>query len=141
MGNAWFGSMQAAVAAAKKNMEAVYQVKSNYRLYPKQFIKEALKEAPGGTHIVLEGQHLDSSTLIAIRYWYNSKVTLCFVITKNVGSTKKGKPYEIKFTDSHGNVHVRLVDHPAIILEFFEVSNTVDKHNHTRQYELALEKK
>ena len=89
----------------------------------------------------MEGQHLDGPILIAIGYQYNSKVTLCFVITKNVGSTKKGKPYEIKFTNSHRNVHVRLVDHPAIILEFFEVSNTVDKHNHARQYELALEKK
>jgi len=96
---------------------------------------------PGETHIVLEGQYPDGPTLIAIGYQYNLKVTLYFVITKNAGSTKNRKPYEMKFTDSHRNVHVRLVDYPAVILEFFEVSNTVDKYNHARQYELALEKK
>lgn len=35
MGDAWFGSVRAAAAAAKYNMEAVYQVKSNHGLYPK----------------------------------------------------------------------------------------------------------
>ena len=141
MGDAWFGSIRAIVAAAKYNMEAIYQVKSNHGLYPKQYIEDTLKEAPGGTSIVLQGEHPDGPTLVAVGYRYNSKVTLCFVITKNAGSTKKGKPYEMKFADSHGNVHVRLVDRPAVISDFFEVSNTVDKHNHARQYELALEKK
>ena len=47
----------------------------------------------------------------------------------------------MKFTDSHGNVNVRKVDRPAVISEFFENSNCVDKHNQARQYELALEKK
>ena len=47
MDNAWFGSVRAIVAAAKKNMETVYQVKSNHGLYLKQFIEEALKEALG----------------------------------------------------------------------------------------------
>ena len=141
MGDAWFGSVKAAVEASKRNMEAVYQIKSNHGLYPKQFVEEALKEAPGGTHIVLEGTHPDGPELVAIGYRYNSKVTLCFVMTKNAGLTRKGKPYEMKFTDSHGNVHVRLVDRPSVISNFFEVSNCVDKHNQARQHELALEKK
>ena len=121
-----------AAVAAKRNMDTVYQVKSNHGLYPKQFIEDTLKEAPGGTYIVLEGQHPDRPTLIAIRYRYNSKVTLCFVITKNAGSTRKGKPYEMKFTDSYGNIHVRLVDCPSMISNFFEVSNCVDKYNEAR---------
>ena len=140
MGDAWFGSVKAASVASKRKMEAVYQIKSNHGLYPKQFIEDALKDGPGGTHIVLEGKHPDGAELIAIGYRYNSKVTLCFVMTKNVGSTKPGTPYEMKFTDLHGNVHVRLVDRPAVISNFFQASNCVDKHNQARQYELALEK-
>ena len=141
MGDAWFGSVKAASVASKRKMEAVYQIKSNHGLYPKQFIEDALKDGPGGTHIVLEGKHPDGAELIAIGYRYNSKVTLCFVMTKNAGSTKPGTPYEMKFTDLHGNVHVRLVDRPAVISNFFQASNCVDKHNQARQYELALEKK
>ena len=66
-------------------MDAVYQIKSNYRLYPKQYIEDTLKDAPGSTHIVLEGKHPEGAELVAIGYRYNSKVTLCFVITKNGG--------------------------------------------------------
>ena len=141
MGDAWFGSVRAAAAAWKKNMDVVYQIKSNHGLYPKQFIKDQLKDAPGGTSIVLEGKHPEGAELIAIGYRYNSKVTLCFVMTKQAGSARAGRPYEMKFSDTHGNVHVRLVDRPAVISDFFEVSNCVDKHNQARQYELALEKK
>ena len=142
MGDAWFGSVRAANEASKRDMNAILQIKSNHGLFPKDFIEEALKDAPGGSHIVLETKHPDGDNeLVAIGYRYNSKVTLCFVITKNAGSTGKGTPYEMKFTDSHGNIHVRLVDRPSVISEFFEVSNAVDKHNQARQHELALEKK
>ena len=142
IGDAWFGSVRAAVEAADRGMESIYQIKTNHGLYPKDFIEEHLKDAPGGTHIVLKGSHpTNEHELIAIGYRYNSKVTLSFVITTNAGSTLKGTPYEMKFTDSHGNVHVRLVDRPSVISQFFESSNCVDKHNQARQYELALEKK
>ena len=141
IGDAWFGSVRAATAAWSKNMNAVYQIKSNHGLYPKQYIEETLKDAPGSTHIVLEGKHPEGTELVAIGYRYNSKVTLFFIITKNTGSTRLGKPYKMKFSDTHGNVHVRLVDRPAVISEFFGNSNVVDKHNQARQYELALEKK
>ena len=110
MGDVWFGSVRAVAAAWKRNMDVIYQIKTNHGLFPKQFIEEKLKDAPGGTHIVLEGKHLEAADLVTIGYRYNSKVNLYFVITKNVGSTRKGKLYEIKFVDSHGNIHVRLVD-------------------------------
>jgi hypothetical protein len=56
-------------------------------------------------------------------------VTLLFVATKNAGSTKKGNPYNMKYTDDWGNVHVHEVDRPDIISNFFEHSNMIDKHN------------
>ena len=100
-----------------------------------------LKDAPGGTHIVLKGKGPRGTGLVAIGYRYSSKTTLHFIATENAGSSRKGNPYEMKFTDSWGNVCVRLVDRPEIISDFFEDSNVIDTSNHVRQYELALEKK
>ena len=36
---------------------------------------------------------------------------------------------------------VRLVDRPDAVSKFFRDSNIVDKHNQSRQFDLALEKK
>lgn len=79
--------------------------------------------------------------LIAIGYRYSSRKTLHFIMTEDAGSTTEGECYEMKFADTHGNVHIRYVDRPEIISHFFNKSNCVDKHNQARQYELALEKR
>jgi hypothetical protein len=62
------------------------------------------------------------------------------VATKDAGSAAKGTPYQMKFTDDWGNIHIRDVDSPDIISRFFESSNTIDKHNQCHPAELALEK-
>ena len=67
--------------------------------------------------------------MVTFGHRHNSKVTLSLVTSKNVGLTRKGSKHEIKFSDSHGNVHVRLVDHLLVILDFFKRLNAVDKHN------------
>ena len=36
---------------------------------------------------------------------------------------------------------IRLVDRPKVISDFFRDANTIDRHNHARQFELGLEKK
>ena len=46
----------------------------------------------------------------------------------------------MKYTDDHGNFCVRLVERPDVISTFFGDSNTIDKHNQARQFDLALEK-
>jgi hypothetical protein len=46
---------------------------------PKDFILESLKDAPGGSHIVLKTKHPDGDNdLVAVGYRYNSMVTLFF---------------------------------------------------------------
>ena len=80
----------------------------NHGLYPKDFIEESLEDAPGVTHIAIQGTHLDGTELIEVGYRYNSKVILCFVEIKNAGSIREGDPYETKFTGNYGNVHIRL---------------------------------
>jgi len=89
--DAWFGSMKAAVALAKEGYKAVLQVKTGNGLFPKKFIEDTLKDAPGGVWIVLEAIH-DNVPLIVIGYSYSKRTMLLFVATKNAGSTKKGNP-------------------------------------------------
>ena len=84
---------------------------------------------------------MNGKELLAIGYRYNSKKTLMFVATELAGKTMRGTPYEMKFADEDGNVHVREVDRPDVISKFFKDSNNVDKHNQSRQSDLALEKK
>jgi hypothetical protein len=48
---------------------------------------------------------------------------------KNAGSTRPGKPYEMKFNDVFENVVQRLVECPEILSDFFQKSNSIDKHN------------
>ena len=103
-GDAWFGSVKAAAALAEEGIEAVLQVKTGHSLYPKKFIADVLDGSPGGVHIVLKGRHPNGKVLVAIGYRYSSKKTLFFIMTENAGSTKKGKPYEMKFNDKYGNV-------------------------------------
>ena len=103
-GDAWFGSVRAAANMASTGYECVLQVKQNTGLYPKEFIEDALKDSPGGVHIVLKGRHPNGHNLIAIGYRYSSKKTLLFIMTEGAGSTTPGQPYEMKFTDAYGNV-------------------------------------
>ena len=121
-GDSWFGSVKCVVALAQCGRAFGGQVKSNYGLFPKKYIKEALKEAPGGTHIVLKCTH-EEVDLIALGYCYSSKRTLHSIFTSDAGSTTWGEPYEMKFTDNFANIHVHIVS------RFFKDSNCVNKHN------------
>jgi hypothetical protein len=58
----------------------------------------------------------------------------------DTGTAIHGKPYEMKWTDSHKNVHIRHFDRPDAISKFFEQSNMIDSHNKLRQGQIALEK-
>ncbi len=51
--------------------ECVFQVKTNSALYPKAFIEDALADAPGEVHIVLEGKASNEIPLTAIGYRYS----------------------------------------------------------------------
>ena len=76
-GDAWFGSVKTASEVARCSHEGIFQVKQYHSFYPKAFIEEALKEAPGGAHIVLEGTTQCAVPLIAVGYHYSYKTILC----------------------------------------------------------------
>jgi len=117
------------------------QIKTNHRLFPKAYIQEHLQDGPGRVWIVLTGAAPNGAELVAIGYKYSSKRVLFFVMSKGAGSTRPGIPYEMKFPDSYGNVCVRLVDRPRCLSYFFDHSDVVDRINHLRQGELALEER
>ena len=140
IGDSWFGSVKAAVAQGKAGFECIFQVKTNHSLFPKKHIEDLLKGAPGGVSVVLQSE-VEGIHLLAIGYKYNTKSTLFFVCTGGAGSTAPGQPYEMKWSDDHGNIHVRNVQRPAVLSKFFKYINGVDIHNHLRQSCLKLEKK
>jgi hypothetical protein len=139
-GDAWFGSIKTANEIGLRGHEAVLQIKQYHSLFPKEFIESALKNAPGGVHILLEGTTNDEVPLVALGYRYSRKTILFFVLTKNGGSSKLGDPYHMKYTDTFGNVCTRYVDRPQVISIFFAGSNVIDTHNQLRQDSLKLEK-
>jgi hypothetical protein len=139
-GDSWFGSVKTASEVGLRGHEAVLQIKQYNSLYPKEYIEEALKNAPGGVHMLMEGVTKDEIPLVAIGYRYSRNTTLFFVAIKNAGSAKQGVPYEMKYTDNYGNLCKRYVDRPQIISNFFATSNVIDTHNQLRQDSLKLEK-
>ena len=140
-GDAWFGSVKTANEVALRGHEEVFQIKQYHSLFPKDFFEEVLKEAPGWVHIVLKATTRDEVNLVAVGYCYSHKTILHFVLTENAGSTSEGDPYEMKYTDSYGNICTRFVDRPEVISNFFASSNIIDTHNQLRQDLLQLEKK
>jgi hypothetical protein len=140
-GDAWFGSVKTASELAIRGSECVLQVKQYHSLYPKEFINEALKDAPGGVGIFLEGTAPNEVPLIAVGYRCSRKMILYFIQTKNAGSTAEGLPYQMKYTDDYGNVHERQMERPDVISKFYASSNVIDCHNQLHQDLLALEEK
>jgi hypothetical protein len=109
--------------------KASFRSSSTIPFHLKEFIKEALKEATGGVHIVLQGTTQCKVLLIAVGRCYSHKTILFFVLTKNAGGTTKGDHNEMKFTDSYGNIVTCYVDCPEVISIFFLSSNVIDTHN------------
>jgi hypothetical protein len=137
--NAWFGSIRTATEVGLCGYDGVFQIKQYASLYPKKFIEDALKDAPGGVSIALEGTNHEVP-LVAIGYRYSRKTILFFIMTKSSGSLSEGEPYEMKYTDSYGNICTRHVERPDVISKFFVTSNVIDTHNQLQQDLLRLEK-
>ena len=76
-GDAWFGSVKCCANLLNLGVKSVLQVKQNSGLYPKQYIDDALKYAPGGMHIVLEGMDpWFDLPIVAVGYRYSANKTI-----------------------------------------------------------------
>jgi hypothetical protein len=117
-GDAWFGSIQTANQIGLRGYECALQIKQYHSLFPKDYIKSALKDAPGGVHIILEETTKDEIPLVAMGHRYSRKTIVFLVLTKNGGTSKPGDPYQMKYTDSYRNICTGNVDHPQVISNF-----------------------
>jgi len=129
LGDSWFASVKTAEAIHEAGHEWIGVVKTSHSLFPKQFLESTLKTWPGGMNLALETTTAKGVRLIAVGYKYNSSKVLCFVATKNAGSTTAGEPYRARFLDDHDILISRPVDRPELISTYFPRSNGIDKHN------------
>ena len=141
-GDSWFGSVKAVANVGKSGNHCCMIIKTGHSRSPKKFLEEKMKDMPGGTWITMEGTpDKEGVPLVSIGYKYNKKNVLTFILTRGAGKTTDGEPYEARFPDKYGNVCIRLVRRPEILLNYFKYSNCVDMHNQARQFDLGLEKK
>ncbi len=138
--DSWFASVKTAEAMHECGHEWIGIIKTSHSLYPKKEMEQQMKTWPGGMSLVMGATTSEGVKLIAVGYKYNSSKVLCFVATKNTGSTLPGEPYQARFIDDFQNLLSRPVDQPQIISKYFLRSSGKDKHNQARQFELRLEK-
>ena len=140
LGDSWFASLKTAVAVFEEmDSEFVGPIKNGHKHFPRNYLETTMKDWPPGTHLVLETT-VRGNKYYAIGYKYNVRKVLCFISTGGAGHTKPGKPYEAKWLDENGHMASRMIPRPDVLSHYFEHSNQIDKHNHARQSQLAIEK-
>ena len=101
-----------------------------------------MKYFPGGSYIVLKitPRVPGDSSFTAMRYKYNYRNFLGFIVTEGDGSTEPCDPYLSCFPDIFSNASVHTAVLPHLIGRYFNACNLIENHNRIRQYELALNK-
>lgn len=92
LGDSWFASTKTAQLIYKEGHEFIGIIKTAHAGYPKSEIGHLMEKWPAGSSIVLETTGPDNIELRAVGYKYNSRQAICFVMTKNAGSTAPGVP-------------------------------------------------
>ena len=142
--DSWFASAKVASEISKRGHNMIGVVKTAHSRTPKAIFEKEMEEWPGGSYLVAMCTEPGTGVeLVFTGYKYCSRKVVCFIATKNAGSTQPdaSRPYVAKFLDGFFNVKSRNVDRPAIISTYFENSNVIDRHNQLRQGELGLEDK
>jgi hypothetical protein len=92
LGDSWFASVKTAEAIHECGHEWIGIVKTSHSLFPKKELEDKMKIWPGGMNLAMEATTSKGVKLLAIGYKYNSSKLLCFVATKNAGSTMLDDP-------------------------------------------------
>jgi hypothetical protein len=119
LGDSWFASIKTAEAIHEAGHKWIGIVKTSHSLFPKKELEDKMKNWPGGMSLLMEATTSKGVKLLAIGYKYNSSKVLCFVATKNAGSTMLGEPYRAQLADDYDNLLSRPVDQPEIISTYF----------------------
>ena len=142
LGDSWFGSVPTALGLKRvlqHPTDSITQIKTAHARYPKKFLESAMKNWPGGSYLVMEGE-IDGDVLYAVGYKYCKAKTLCFLFTEGASSTEPGEPYRANWKDENGNSMFRDIPRPECCARYFLDCNIIDVLNQMRQKELRLEK-
>lgn len=138
-GDSWFASLKTAIAISEEvDAEFIGVVKNAHAGFPRTYLEQKLSTWPPGSHLVMEATK-ELKKYYAVGYKYNASKVICFIATEKAGHTLPGEPYVAKWVDPNGRVCMRNISRPHFISQFFKHSNQIDKHNHARQSELAIE--
>jgi Transposase IS4 len=141
LGDSWFCSVELVTQSWLRHRIAFAGiVKTSHSRCPKEWLEKTMVDWPSGSHLVMEGIGEEGVPMIIIGYKYNSRKVIVFLSTKNIAVTTCGKPYRARWRDTNHHGRHRDVKRPSIVSFFFLHSNSIDRHNHARQFELRLEK-
>ena len=125
-------------------MDFVGIIKTAHARFPKKQIETIMKDWPGGSFLVMElvgssQRNENTPPLFALGYKYGCTKVICFISTKNAGSTVLEKPFIVRYSNEFENVEHREVDRPKVASSYFHACNAIDVHNQARQGILSLE--
>lgn len=105
-GDSWFASVptlkliQSRVGCRFKGL-----VKASHAGFPKEYFENAMKNFPGGFHMVLKApvnnDEPEGEQIYVIGYKYSSRKVLSSIASENTGTTLPGRGYEARWTDRH----------------------------------------
>ena len=141
-GDAWFGSVMAAVEVkVRKSVDSTFIIKNNRSLFPMQALYAMLKARhtkPIG-HWVVATSEIHGVKLVAIAYAWSARGVSYFVTT--AGNTAPAEAlYKSYFEDDWGNVGFKELQRPEICDYLYERLPIIDELNKQRQSYLAIEK-
>ena len=138
-GDSWFGTFDAVVDIKRTlGHEMILSIKTGFSKTPKKEVKQIMMHWPTGSYLVFlhtvdkdlgVGENLNDDVveLIFVAYKYNCRTVLCFLMTKDAGSTvpDPSRPYFAVFPDRHGNLLERPVARPAFLSHFFRIATVL----------------
>jgi hypothetical protein len=140
-GDAWFGSMVAALEAKKRlNVDFTWIIKGNHAFYSMGALHAVIKSRFGtkiAGHWVTMMTTIAGIKIMAMAYAWSQKGISYFLST--CGSTEVSSVlYRSAFGDEFGNVDYKFLPHPQIAHFTFEYLPLIDDHDKQRQAVLGL---
>ena len=109
--------METALEMRLRGHHYIGVLKTNSYGYPKAFLEMQMKYYPAGSYLVLETCTKEEIELLTIRYKYNRKKIMFFVLTKSAGHVEAGRSH----IRQDGKIRIM-----TLVLETF--STCVKKH-------------
>ena len=143
-GDAWFGSVNAAVELkCRLGINSTFIVKQNRNYCPIEVIRSVLLSRyptrPAGHWAVMKTT-ISGIDLFLMAYGWSQK-GIAFMISTCGTTVRHTVDYRSKFPDGFGNTDSRSYPRPSIAHFLYEFLPLIDEHNKARQNLLALELK